>query len=57
MKSNLEKINEIEEEQINDDLVYKYLSSKIKYKYNKETNSTNVTNRKIFEICESKNLV
>ena len=57
MKSNLEKINEIEEEQINDDLVYKYLSSQIKYKYNKETNSTNVTNRKIFEICESKNLV
>ena len=57
MKSNLEKIYEIEEEQINDDLVYKYLSSKIKYKYNKETNSTDVTNRKIFEICESKNLV
>jgi len=57
MKSNLEKINEIEEEQINDDLVYKYLSSQIKYKYNKETNSTDVTNRKIFEICESKNLV
>ena len=57
MKSNLEKIYEIEEEQINDDLVYKYLSSQIKYKYNKETNSTDVTNRKIFEICESKNLV
>ena len=57
MKSNFEKINEIEEEQINDDLVYKYLSSQIKYKYNKETNSTDVTNRKIFEICESKNLV
>ena len=57
MSSNLEKINEIEEEKTSDDLVYKYISSKIKYKYNPKINSMTASNRKIFEICESKNLV
>ena len=57
MKTSLEKINEIEEEIIKEDLVYNYLSSKIKYKYNPETNSSKATNRKIFDICESPNLL
>jgi hypothetical protein len=57
MKTSLEKINEIEEETIKEDLVYNYLSSKIKYKYNPETNSSKATNRKIFDICESPNLL
>jgi len=55
--STLEKINEIEDDIANDDIVIKYLSSKIKYKYNPKINSTKITNRKIFDLCESQNLV
>ena len=57
MKTSLERINEIEENTIKEDFVYKYLSSKIKYKYNPKSNLTKTTNRKIFDICESPNLL
>ena len=59
MKKNLEKINEIEDENIEvfkDEIIYKYLVSKIKYKYNPKTSSMKPSNRKIYEICDSPNL-
>ena len=37
--------------------VYKYLSSKIKYKYKNKTTSMNLTNRKIYDICGNENLI
>ena len=53
MKDNLEKINEIEDESTNDDKVYEYLSSKIKYKYQPRMGSMHITNRKIFDLGDS----
>ena len=53
MKDTLEKINEIEDESTNDDNVYEYLSSKIKYKYQPRMGSMQLTNRKIFDLGES----
>ena len=41
---------------INDDLVYKYISSKIKYKHINNSHSMNFSNKKLYEVCESKNL-
>ena len=55
MKANLEKISEIEDEICKDDLVFKYLSSKMQYKYNPKNIKS--TNRKILELCETPNLV
>ena len=60
MKSSLEKINEVEDESnmtIKEDLIYKYLSSQIKYKYFPKINTEKLLNRKIYDICESQSLV
>ena len=39
----------------NDDFVYSYLTSKINYKYDNKKDLNIMVNRKIYDICESKN--
>ena len=39
----------------NDDFVYSYLTSKINYKYGNKKDSNIISNRKLYDICESRN--
>jgi hypothetical protein len=45
-----------ENEEINDDYIYDYLSSEIKYKKEHEIGKMEFSNKKIYDICEDTNL-
>ena len=45
-----------ENEKINDDFIYDYLSSEIKYKKAHENGKMEFSNKKIYDICEDTNL-